>query len=86
MSPVQVVPKKGVMAVVPNERNELIPIRTVIGWRVCINYRKLNEAIRKDRFPLPFLDKMLEWVAGHMFYCFLDGKSSYLEIPITPED
>ncbi|KAI3762946.1 hypothetical protein L1987_53391 [Smallanthus sonchifolius] len=56
VGPVQVVPKKGGMTVITNERNELIPTRTVTGWRVCIDYRKLNDATRKDHFPLPFID------------------------------
>lgn len=56
ISPVQVVPKKGGITVVKNEKNELIPTRTVTGWRVCIDYRKLNDATRKDHFPLPFID------------------------------
>ncbi|XP_057734327.1 uncharacterized protein LOC130949693 [Arachis stenosperma] len=72
VSPVHVVPKKGGITVVPNERNELIPTRTVTGWRMCIDYRKLNEATRKDNFPLPFMDQMLERLAGHAYYCFLD--------------
>ncbi|GJY73622.1 reverse transcriptase domain-containing protein [Tanacetum coccineum] len=53
-------PKKGGMTVVTNEDNELIPTRLVTGWRVCIEYRKLNDATRKDHFPLPFMDQMLE--------------------------
>ncbi|XP_057747472.1 uncharacterized protein LOC130966668 [Arachis stenosperma] len=65
VSPVHVVPKKGRITVVPNEKNELIPTRTVTGWRMCIDYRKLNEATRKDHFPLPFMDQMLERLAGH---------------------
>ncbi|GJZ40786.1 hypothetical protein Tco_0587672 [Tanacetum coccineum] len=56
VSPVHCVPKKGGMTVVENEDNELIPIRLVTGWRVCIDYRKLNDATRKDHFPLPFWD------------------------------
>ena len=56
VSPTQVVPKKGGMTVVPNEKNELIPMRTVAGWRVCIDYRRLNDATRKDHFPFPFID------------------------------
>ncbi|KAL5575038.1 hypothetical protein UlMin_016737 [Ulmus minor] len=77
VSPVQVVPKKGGMTVVKNDKNELIPTRTVTGWRVCIDYRKLNDATRKDHFPLPFIDQMLERLSGHDYYCFLDGYSSY---------
>ncbi|KAL9266860.1 Retrovirus-related Pol polyprotein from transposon 17.6-like protein, partial [Drosera capensis] len=86
VSPVQVVPKKGGMTVVKNEKNELIPTRTVTGWRVCIDYRKLNDATRKDHFPLPFIDQMLDRLAGHEFYCFLDGYSGYNQIAIAPED
>ncbi|GJX40272.1 reverse transcriptase domain-containing protein [Tanacetum coccineum] len=65
-----------VMTVVKNEKNELIPQRTVIGWRVCIDYRKLNDATQKDHFPLSFIDQMLERLAGHEYYGFLDGFSS----------
>ena len=79
VSPVQVVPKKGGMMVVPNEKNELIPLRTVTRWRVCINYRKLNDATQKDHFPLPFIDQMLERLSGHEYYYFLDGLSGYFQ-------
>ena len=86
VSPTQVVPKKGGMTVVENEKNELIPTRTITGWRVCIDYRRLNVATRKDHFPLPFIDQMLERLSGQQFYCFLDGFSGYFQIPIAPED
>ncbi|XP_039134224.1 uncharacterized protein LOC120271614 [Dioscorea cayenensis subsp. rotundata] len=79
-------PKEGGMTVITNEKNELIPTRTTTGWRVCIDYRKLNDATRKDHFPLPFIDQMLEQLAGHAYYCFLDGFSAYFQIPFTPED
>jgi hypothetical protein len=59
--------------VVKNEKNELIPQRTVTGWRMCIDYRKLNKAMKKDHFPLPFIDEMLERLANHAYICFLDG-------------
>ncbi|GJY41280.1 reverse transcriptase domain-containing protein [Tanacetum coccineum] len=86
VSPVHCVPKKGGITVVANEENELIPTRLVTGWRVCIDYRKLNEATRKDHFPLPFMDQMLERLAGNEFYYFLDGFSGYFQIPIDPQD
>ena len=84
VSPVHVVPKKGGFTVIRNERNELIPTRTVTGWRVCIDYRKLNTATRKDHFPLPFIDQMLDRLAGHPHFCFLDGYSGYNQIAIAP--
>jgi hypothetical protein len=86
VSPVQVVPKKGGMTVIKNEKNELIPTRTVTGWRMCIDYRRLNQATRKDHFPLPFMDQMLERLSGQAFYCFLDGYSGYNQITVNPED
>ena len=86
VSPTQVVPKKSGLTVVANENNELIPTRVTSGWRVCIDYRKLNAGTRKDHFPLPFVDQMLERVAGHEFYCFLDGYSGYNQIEIALED
>ncbi|GKA51024.1 reverse transcriptase domain-containing protein [Tanacetum coccineum] len=81
-----VVPKKGEMTVVKNEKDKLIPQRTVTGWRVCIDYRKLNNATRKDHFPLPFINQMLERLAGHEYYCFLDGFLGYFHIHIASKD
>nr|GFA13128.1 reverse transcriptase domain-containing protein [Tanacetum cinerariifolium] len=86
VSPVHCVPKKGGMTVIKNDENELVPIRLVTGWRVCIDYRKLNEATRKDHFPLPFMDQMLERLPGNEYYCFLDGFFGYFQIPIDPKD
>ena len=82
----QVVPKKLGVTVVKNEHGELVPTKLVTGWQMCINYRKLNTATRKDHFPLPFIDQVLERVAGHSFYCFLDGYSGYYQIEIDLED
>ncbi|CAN6557459.1 unnamed protein product [Malus baccata var. baccata] len=86
VSPVQCVPKKSEVTVVANAENELVPQRIQTGWRVCIDYRKLNATTRKDHFPLPFIDQMLERLAGYAFYCFLDGYSGYNQIVIAPED
>ena len=60
VSPVQVVPKKGGMPVVTNGKSKPISTRTVTGWRVCIDYRKLNDAARKDHFLLPYVNQMME--------------------------
>lgn len=73
VSPTQVVPKKRGMTVVSNEYNELILICKVIGCHVCIYFRKLNDATWKDHFPLPFIDQMLERLAGNNYYFFFMG-------------
>nr|GEX40106.1 reverse transcriptase domain-containing protein [Tanacetum cinerariifolium] len=86
VSPIHCAPKKGGMTVIKNNENELVPTRFVTGWRVCIDYRKLNEATRKDHFPLPFMDQMLERLAVNEYYCFLDGFSGYFQILIDPKD
>nr|GEV50681.1 reverse transcriptase domain-containing protein [Tanacetum cinerariifolium] len=72
-NPVHYVPKKGGITIVENMDNELILTRLVMSWHVCIDYRKSNKATRKDHFPLPFMDQMLERLAGNQYYCFLDG-------------
>ncbi|RDY09981.1 hypothetical protein CR513_05568, partial [Mucuna pruriens] len=66
VSLVQVVPKKSRMIVIKNRQDEMVPTRIQISWRVCIDYRKLSQATRKDHFSLPFVDQMLEKLAGYM--------------------
>ena len=73
VSPTHVVSKKSGMTTVQNEKGEDVPTRLTTGWRVCIDYRRLNEVTRKDHFPLPFIDQLLERISGHPFYYFLDG-------------
>ena len=77
VSPTQVVPKKSGITVMQNDKRENASTRLTTGWRVCINYRRLNAVIRNDHFSLPFIDQVLEKVSGHPFYCFLDGYSGY---------
>ena len=86
VSPVHVVPKKGGFTVIRNEKNELIPTRTVTGWRVCIDYRKLNNATGNDHYPLPFIDQMLDRLVRHSHYYLLNGYFGYNQIAIAPED
>ena len=86
VSPVHVVPKKGGITMAKNDINELIPKLTVTGYRMCIDYRKLNATTMKDHFPLPFIDQMFKRLANHQYYCAHDGYSGFLQIPIHPED
>src|SRR3954469_14485069 len=73
VSPAHCVPKKGGMTIVPTDKNELIPQRTIIRYRMCIDFRKLNKATRKDHYPLPFIDQMLERLSKNTHFCYLDG-------------
>ena len=86
VSPVHVVPKKGGFTIIRNEKNELILTRIVTRWRVCIDYRKLNTTTRNDHYPLPFIDQMLDTLAGHRYLCFLNGYSGYNQISKALED
>ncbi|CAN6566554.1 unnamed protein product [Malus baccata var. baccata] len=86
VSSVQVVPKRSRVTVVKNEANELVPTRVQNSWRVCTDYRKINSTTCKDHFPVPFIDQMLERLASHSHYCFLDGYSGYNQIAVAPED
>ena len=77
VSPVHCIPKKGGITVVPNDKNELIPQRIVTGYRMVIDFRKLNKATRKDHYRLPFIEQMLERLSKHTHCCFLDGYSGF---------
>ena len=85
VSPVHVLPKNGGFTIIINEKNEPIPTRTVTGRRVCIDYRKLNTTTRNDHYPLPFIDQMLDRLAGHSHFYFLDGYFGYNQISIALE-
>ncbi|CAM8972796.1 unnamed protein product [Rhodiola kirilowii] len=86
VSPVHVVPKKSGITVEEDAEGKMVTTRIKNGWRMCIDYRKLNAITRKDHFPLPFIDQMLDRLAGKPYFCFLDGFSGYNQIPIAPED
>ena len=86
VSSVHVVLKKAGVSVTTNEKGEEIQTRLSTKWRVCIDYRKLNSATKKDHFPLPFIDQMLDRLAGSNYFCFLDGYSGYNQIAIHPDN
>ena len=82
VSPTQIVPKKSGLIMVSNDQGEMVPTRLSTGWRVCIDYRKLNDATKKDHFPLPFIDQILEKLAGQRYFYFLDGYSGYNQVAL----
>ncbi|KAI5338463.1 hypothetical protein L3X38_017734 [Prunus dulcis] len=86
VSVVHVVPKRIGITTVKNEHKEIVQTRPAASWHVCTDCRKLNSDTRKDYFPMPFIDQMLERLAGHAYYCFLDGYSGYNQTVIAPED
>ena len=86
VSPVHCVPKKGGITVVPNDKDELILQRIVTGYRMVIDFRKLIKATKKDHYPLPFIDQMLERLSKQTHFCFLDGYSGFSQIPMSKED
>ena len=86
VSPVNMVPKKVGVTVTVNNKGEEIQTCLPTRWRVCIDYRKLNAATKKDHFPLPFIDQILDRLAGQTYFCFLDGYSRYNQIAIHPDD
>jgi len=86
VSPVHAIPKKSGFTIMENEDKELVQTRLPIKIRVCIDYRKLNATTHKYHFLLSFINIMLQRLAGHEYYCFLDGYSGYNQILIAPED
>ncbi|CAM8972619.1 unnamed protein product [Rhodiola kirilowii] len=86
VSPVHIVPKKTGVTIEEDAEGKMVTTRVKNGWRMCIDYRKLNAVTRKDHFPLPFIDQMLDRLAGKPYFCFLDGFSGYNQIPIALED
>ena len=73
----------GGITVVPNDKNESIPQRIVTGYGMVIDFCKLNKATRKDHYPLPFIDQMLERLSKHTHFFFLDGYSGFSQIPVS---
>ena len=86
VSPVHIVSKKAGLTVMMNEKGEEIQTHLPTKWRVCIDYWKLNSATKKDHFPLPFIDQILDRLVGSSYFCFLNGYSSYSQITFQPDD
>ena len=82
VSPVHCVPKKGGITVVPNYKDELILQRIITVYSMVIDFCKLNKATKKDHYPLPFIDQMLEILSKHSHFCFLDGYFGFSQMPV----
>ena len=83
VSPIHCVPKKGGITVVPNDNDELIPQRIVTSYRMVIDFCKLIKDTKKDHYPLPFTDQVLERLSKHTHFCFLDRYSGFSQIPVS---
>ncbi|XP_049352644.1 uncharacterized protein LOC125817112 [Solanum verrucosum] len=86
VSPVQCVPKKGGLTVVPNENGGLVSMRPVTGWRICMYYQKLYSWTEKDHFPMLFMDQILNRLSERGWYCFLDWYYGHNQISIAPKE
>ena len=86
VSPVHVVPKKAGVMVMMNKKGEEIQTCLPTKWRVYIDYRKVSSAMKKDHFPLPFIDQIVDRLIGSSYFCFLDGYLGYNQIEIHPYD
>ena len=84
VSPVHVVLKKAKVTVTTNEKGEEIQTRLPTKWRVCIDYRKLNSATKKDHFPLPFINQILDRLAGSNYFCFSTDIRATIRLLSTP--
>jgi hypothetical protein len=86
VSLVHYVPKKGEITIIPNDENELVAQHTVTGYRMCIDFRKLNKVTKNDHYPLPFMDQMLERLLKHSQFCYLDRYSGFSQIHVHKYD
>ena len=72
-SPIHCIPKKGGVSLVTNENNDLVPTRAVIGYGMCVDFRKLNKWTKKDHYSLPFINEILQRLANNSYFCYLEG-------------
>ncbi|GKE70532.1 reverse transcriptase domain-containing protein [Tanacetum coccineum] len=55
-------------------------------WRMCVDFKDLNNACPKDCYPLPEIDWKVESLCGYPFKCFLDAYKGYHQIKMAKED
>lgn len=70
LSQVQFIPKKVAITVVPNEKGDLVAMRSLNGWRLCMYYQKLNSCPEKNHFPMPFIDHIVDRISKRGLYFF----------------
>jgi hypothetical protein len=86
VSPAHCIPKDGAITIIRNGEKNLIPTRTITGYSMRIDFRKLNKDTKKVHKPPPLMEQVLERRSNNSYYCFLDGYSGYTQISIQPED
>jgi hypothetical protein len=86
VSPTHCVPKQGSLIIIQNNKDEVIHFRTITGYKMCIDFMKLNKDTIKTHKPLPFIERILERLTNNCYFCFLDGYSRYSQISVQLED
>ena len=74
ISPVDAAPWLSPMVIIPKKNGTL---------RICVDFRKLNAATKKDHYPLPYMEEIIDEVAGHEMYSFLDCFSGYYQVAMA---
>jgi hypothetical protein len=75
--PVETIQWLSPLVIVPKKNGKL---------QICVDYCKLNAQTKNDSFPLPFLDYILDFVAGHEMHSFMDGYNGYNQVKMAKED
>ena len=84
--PIHSIPKHGGITTIQNDKDEVLPSRTITEYKMCVDFRKLNKITIKEHQPLPFMERIIERIASNSYYCLLDAYSGFSQIQIHPED
>ena len=86
VNPVHSIPKHGGITTIQNDKDEVLPSRTITEYKMCVDFRKLNKITIKEHQPLPFMEQIIDRITSNSYYCILDANSGFSQIQIHPED